>query len=90
MNKQKILPSPAGLNHSVRQVISNLKTLKAASFNLHRSTFNVQPSTLTLKLYSHPSPLQHAKPSATFSRMEHTELLTQRAQRNVNGERMNG
>ena len=24
MNKQKILPSPAGLNHSVRQVISNL------------------------------------------------------------------
>ena len=41
MNKQKILPSPAGLNLSVRQVISNLKTLKAASFNLHRSTLTL-------------------------------------------------
>jgi hypothetical protein len=51
MNKQKILPSPAGLNHSVRQVISNLKTLKAASFNLHpftlqRSPFNLHPFNL--------------------------------------------
>ena len=48
MNKQKILPSPAGLNLSVRQVISNLKTLKAASFNLQPSTFNVQPFICTL------------------------------------------
>ncbi len=32
MNKQKILPSPAGLNLSARQVNSNLKTLKVASF----------------------------------------------------------
>ena len=89
MNKQKNPAVTSRIKSFSKAGHSAPKTLKAASFNLHpfnlqRSTFNLLSVLCNLysvicNLSSSPSPLQHAKPSATSSTAEHTEPLTDNA-----------